>query len=601
MISSKHQPAEIEVIQKKIVDYLWLVGGILGTIAFISSAIAIDEPFVIRIVQACILVILFVVYFFREKISVRTKINMVLVFIMVLVFNAIHLSGPKATLTILLVLVSVVSLMTYSKRTSILLFISFLLAYICCGILFIYVFDRFPGQSIILWVNHSILIALVGLTIQLFLSTYIVSFQNLVYTLESRNAELNENQRELFETKSLLESAIANARTGIMVADARTRRLRLANEAAFFTHGKKAELLHGIDPEEYTREWEVMHPDETPYEPTELPLFRALVQGEYVESEEAIIRVGGEDHWIIANAAPIRDSEEQIVSAIVAFHEITELKKIQLNLEELVNERTEDLKQANQELLQQKRTLEKSFSELKETQSQLIRSEKMASLGVLVAGVGHEINNPLNFLRGGLDGIKKMLVDFPEHKVNYQEITELIQVMEDGVTRTSNIVRSLSHISHQSTNNQERCDVHLILENCLVVLHNTLKKKVIVEKEWDGEELILMANEGKLHQLFMNLISNAEQAIKDKGVVNISTGRNETSIWIAIEDNGEGIPDAIISKIMDPFFTTKQPGKGTGLGLFIVHSILDELNGQIDIKSRLGEGTRVKVNFPISG
>lgn len=245
-------------------------------------------------------------------------------------------------------------------------------------------------------------------------------------------------------------------------------------------------------------------------------------------------------------------------------------------------------------LARKNKKLGDSIKEIKMTTQKLIQSEKMASLGLLSAGVAHEINNPLNFIKGGVEGLV--------HKMNREsddneEIMPFINAISDGVARATAIVNSLGHFSRQSKNMDEDCNLHTILENCLVILGYRFKDQIEVIKDYEPQNLIIKGNEGKLHQAYLNIINNALQAIKDKGRLTLQTRKDKDDLVVRIIDTGEGISEENISKISDPFFTTKPVGEGTGLGLPISYKIIQEHNGQINVDSKVGEGTTFEVRF----
>lgn len=235
-----------------------------------------------------------------------------------------------------------------------------------------------------------------------------------------------------------------------------------------------------------------------------------------------------------------------------------------------------------------------SMRELQETTHKLIQSEKMASLGMLSAGVAHEINNPLNFIKGGIeileDGLKA-------EKTLKFEAAPSIHVIKEGLTRATIIVNSLNHFSRRTDSMDEECDLNEILNNCLVMLQPKLKYKGEVVKDLDSEKLTLIGNEGKLHQAFLNILSNAEQAISKDGTVTIKSKNLKTKFVVDIIDNGEGISKDNLNKISDPFFTTKPVGQGTGLGLAITYKIIEDHGGKIRVSSKPGKGTKFAISF----
>lgn len=293
------------------------------------------------------------------------------------------------------------------------------------------------------------------------------------------------------------------------------------------------------------------------------------------------------------------------ISGLSMFVEdITELKKSQKELEiyaekleDLVKERTKELEFKNQELKKGNKKLEKTLIELQETQQQLIQTEKMASLGLLAAGIGHEINNPLNFIK---NGVSALTTELKKGKSDDESLQPYLKVIDEGIVRASKIVKSLSHFSRQVKTMDEVVDIHEVIENCLIILQNKLKNKVEIVRAYEGQKLCIEGNEGKLHQALLNIITNAEQAIKDKGAITISTSRvDERKVNISIKDNGVGIDKSHFKNIGNPFFTTKDPGVGTGLGLFITYSIIQEHKGTINFHSNKNKGTEFVISLPL--
>jgi len=276
---------------------------------------------------------------------------------------------------------------------------------------------------------------------------------------------------------------------------------------------------------------------------------------------------------------------------------LKELNEELQSSEEELRQMNELLFSANESLTSQKEELESTLKKLRETQMQLIQSEKMASIGILTAGVAHELNNPLNFIQGG----KIAIESFIHANVNQyaEKISPLLGIIQTGIDRASQIVQSLNHFSRSGASKTEVCDIHSIIDNCLIMIQNKLKNTIQITKQYTEENYILHGNVGKLHQVFLNIIANAEQSITGEGNISISTLIKNKFIVVQIEDTGCGISEENIEKVLDPFFTTKDPGKGTGLGLSIVYSILKEHNGEIHISSTLHKGTMVNISLPV--
>jgi signal transduction histidine kinase len=222
----------------------------------------------------------------------------------------------------------------------------------------------------------------------------------------------------------------------------------------------------------------------------------------------------------------------------------------------------------------------------------------MASLGILTAGVAHEINNPLNFIMGAYDVLDDYFTSAGEPKD--ERILPLLNSIKTGVDRATEIVKGLSQFSRNNETLEENCEINSIINNCLTMLNNQLKGRIDITKNISEEEIIIKGNVGKLHQIFINILSNASQSIDKKGAITITTLKQEKSVIIYITDTGHGISQENLAKITDPFYTTKDPGKGTGLGLAIAYRIIQDHKGRIEFHSELNKGTSVKIWLPIS-
>ncbi len=324
---------------------------------------------------------------------------------------------------------------------------------------------------------------------------------------------------------------------------------------------------------------------------------------------------------------------------IVIIYQYTKKKKINQALREK-NERIESLyselnqshvslKSTHEELQQQKEELVATLEKLKSAQKQLVQSEKMASLGVLTAGIAHEINNPVNFIYGGVNNISRDMEDIKPviNKVNQlqpqdqdlpQKIKEIIQLkkelefqeavdsLEDtikhiklGSDRITEIVSGLRKFSRIETDEWQTANIHEEIDNVLVLLKNKYKNHVQITKNYHDNAPQIQCLPGKINQVLMNILSNAIDSIKEKGLIDIETMSDSTSFYISIEDNGSGISEENQKKIFDPFFTTKEVGKGMGLGLSLTYSIIEEHNGEISVQSEVNKGTTFMIKLPL--
>lgn len=334
-------------------------------------------------------------------------------------------------------------------------------------------------------------------------------------------------------------------------------------------------------------------------------LLEEVKKGNLIDYEMTLVRKDGVERVVSWNSLSFFDENGKVTEIVGFGHDVTELKKAQLelkkyteDLEVIVKERTEELTgtnnalvASNYQLKEQHKVLKDTLESLENTQKQLFQADKMASLGVLLAGVGHEINNPLNFINGGIQGLKNL--------PNGTDAKPFYDIIEEGVKRAANIVKSLSHFSRKTGKMDEECNIHLIIDNCLTILHNRLKYKVEIEINFMLDNPIIAGSEGKLHQAILNVLSNAEQAIDKQGKIEITTSRSKKFISVSIKDDGKGIEEKNLAKVGDPFFTTKEVGKGTGLGLSITYSIVEEHHGNVELKSKIDEGTEFILNFPV--
>ena len=340
---------------------------------------------------------------------------------------------------------------------------------------------------------------------------------------------------------------------------------------------------------------------------------KVMTDGKTSTNEEWVTFASDHHHALLETVkVPMTDISGNLIGVLGISRDITEKKRVENelekhrnNLELLVRERTIELASANEKLtsafealLTEREKLQTALDELHALQKQLIHSEKMASVGLLSAGIAHEINNPLNFIKGGILGIE----DYFETnlKDHIDEVELFITSINTGIKRASEIVSSLSHYSRRDDLKHQECDIHSIIDNCLIMLQNQMRGKVMVTKKYTEKRCLVSGSEGKLHQAFLNIISNAEQAIENTGTIEIGSEVHQNMVVLTITDSGYGISPDNIPKIFDPFFTTKVVGKGTGLGLSITYNIIQEHNGSISYLSNPGSGTIVTINLPIS-
>ncbi len=273
------------------------------------------------------------------------------------------------------------------------------------------------------------------------------------------------------------------------------------------------------------------------------------------------------------------------------------------------------LEVANVELETKNKDLGNALEQLREAQQQLVMREKMASLGHLVAGVAHEINNPVGAVKSAADTTARSIelvcraidesADLDQLKENKRFLTALeILKANNEVTvtaseRIADIVRSLKNFARLDEAEFQKTDLHEGLDSTLTLLCHELKNRIEVVKRY-GELPRVQCYPNQLNQVFMNVLSNAEQAIEDKGTITITTEYRGESAIVRVRDNGKGIPPDELKRIYDPGFTTKGVGVGTGLGMSISYNIVQKHNGRIEVASIPGEGTAVTITLPVT-
>lgn len=282
---------------------------------------------------------------------------------------------------------------------------------------------------------------------------------------------------------------------------------------------------------------------------------------------------------------------------------------------------------------QQKEELRIAFDQLKDVQSQLVSSEKMASLGLLTAGIAHEINNSINYISASVSSLKMNLADIEqilqayssldssadatgqlvaiEHlkkRLDYDilmvETAEMFGIVIEGTDRAAAIVRSLRTFSRLDEDGLKQVDLHANIDNTLLLLSDRIKNRIKLERSYSADIALLDCYSGPMNQVYMNILSNAIDAIDASGrpgTIHIQTELHEnTHIKMKFTDTGNGIDKDTIGRMFDPFFTTKDVGCGTGLGLSITRNIIQKHNGTVTVESTNGTGTSICIILPLN-
>ncbi len=315
-------------------------------------------------------------------------------------------------------------------------------------------------------------------------------------------------------------------------------------------------------------------------------------------------------------------SNDEIGQVAEIFNEMT--AKLRENMDALADhqEKLEDT------VKQRTKELKIAYDNLKATQAQLLHKEKMASIGQLAAGVAHEVNNPIGFVKSNLGALDKYLhrlndyvdiqgsmlaeladdeqtKELKKHRRKLKidlvqdDATSLVEESMDGVDRVKEIVQSLKDFSRVDQADFQKVDINQCLDETVMIMSKDLDDKATMHKKY-GDLPLTICSPQQLNQAFMNILLNAAQAIEEKGTITLNTWLGGDSIFISIADTGVGIAEEDISRLFDPFFTTNDVGEGTGLGLSIVYDIITkEHKGEISVESEPGTGSIFTIRLPV--
>ncbi len=348
-----------------------------------------------------------------------------------------------------------------------------------------------------------------------------------------------------------------------------------------------------------------------------------IFQSNEGQSYEAPVQhADGTKHDVLYFKSVLRHHDGRVMGLVGAMFDMTDRKRIE-----------EELRSNEAQLIEALEEVKMFNLQLEQAQGRLVQQEKLAAIGFLSAGVAHEINNPLGFVQGNLSVLEDYataLLKVAEFMVlisaagragdteqlralgqEADQIQEKLQIdyiiadlkkllgeTQDGLERIKKIVSGLRSFARSDSGEMIIANINDVIDGVVNVAWNEIKYRAELVKEY-GDIPLVACNPQQLGQVFVNLLVNAAQAIPERGVITIRTLVREGEIVIQISDTGSGIPDDIKNKIFDPFFTTKAPGKGTGLGLSISYDIIKKHGGQIELQSKIGEGTTFSVVLPL--
>ena len=441
--------------------------------------------------------------------------------------------------------------------------------------------------------------------------------QAALQSLQERAQQLAHAQ----ETLQTLETILDSMGDAVVVLDSDGQHLFSNPAAQTMFQGQDYGTYFNLGSPQVAQRCQVFGTESTDYVCQEqLPLTRAI-KGESLDAVELLmIDDATETHqWLSINARPLY-SMGDIIGGVAVFRDITKRKNVE-----------QALHQSHEEAQQQTVLLEQTLQQLRQTQTRLIHEEKMASLGKMVGGIAHEINNPVNFIHGNLSYahqtvqdllglVDKFCTAYPNPPaaianditaidVDYlaADIPKLFRSMQEGTVRIRDIVQSLRTFSRLDEASFKAVDIHAGIESTLVILQSRLQSQphrpaIELIKQYDDLPLI-ECYASELNQVFNHLLTNAIDAVDDgveQPTIMISTEVLPQTVEICITDNGIGIPYNIQPRIFDPFFTTKPVGQGTGLGLSICYQIIVERHhGQLTCHSQENQGTQILISLPI--
>lgn len=267
-------------------------------------------------------------------------------------------------------------------------------------------------------------------------------------------------------------------------------------------------------------------------------------------------------------------------------------------------------------LVEKAKLIEQTFLEKSEVESQLFQAQKMEALGTLAGGVAHDFNNILMGLQGNLFLLKEDVLDMVSDSKKQEEFSENFEDIEELTQRAQEMTSNILTFSRQTDFEKEPIEIKQLLEKTIKIFSKTVDKRIEIISNWDKVPVYIIGNQTKLHQIFTNILVNSRDALIEGGKIQISISKEpkdktknpksnyhfdkERELLISIKDDGVGMDEETINHIFDPFFTTKKIGKGTGLGLSIVYRNVLSMDGDISVKSQVGEGLETRIFFPIS-
>ena len=439
-----------------------------------------------------------------------------------------------------------------------------------------------------------------------------IKVQERTTELASANKSLQKNinerlqvEQDLQQKQNFLNAVLENIEDGVVVCDEKGV-LSLFNRASRDFHGLSEESLSS---EKWAEHYGLYSADgKTIMEREDIPLFRAF-QGDHIQDVEmVIIQKQGKKYVLLASGQPFYDPQGKKLGAVISMHDVTEkkhadelLKKAHQELETKVKERTAELKKSYEQLA-------KEVAEREEMAGQLRQSQKMEAIGTLAGGIAHDFNNILSAIIGYAEIAKEDLTE------SSQSVKDIDKVIVAG-KRATELVKQILTFSRKTDQHKITLRVDLIANEALKLLRSSLPTTIDIHTSIEKETGLVLADPTSIHQIVVNLCTNASQAIgNEKGKMEVILKRTNLDpgqvvdkprvqagpfLQLTVKDTGMGIDEQTVTRIFEPYFTTKKQGEGTGLGLAVIHGIVEDCNGFIEVESTLGKGTAFHVFLPI--